>query len=62
MFCKKESTYTKIYPGEKKPFLQILGIALIAAGTLLLILCIPGWAWLSLIGIALIVTGVLLLR
>lgn len=62
MFCKKKSTYTKIYPGERRTFLQILGIALIAVGSLLLIICIPGWAWLSLIGIGLIVTGILLLR
>ncbi len=62
MFCKREGTYTKKYPGEKRFIFQILGIALITAGTLLLIFCIPGWAWLSLIGIALIVVGIILLK
>lgn len=62
MYCKKDRTYKKTYPGEKKKLTQILGIVLIAAGALLLIFCIPGWAWLSLIGIALIGIGIFLLQ
>lgn len=62
MYCKKEPAYKKTYPGEKKLLLRILGVSLIAAGVLLLIFCIPGWAWLSLIGIALIAAGVFLLQ
>ncbi|MBQ7849121.1 MAG: hypothetical protein IJ343_05310 [Clostridia bacterium] len=35
----------------------LLGIILIAAGMVLLFLCIPGWAWAALIGAALVMAG-----
>ena len=38
------------------------GIVLIVAGVILIILCVPLWAWLSLIGAALMIVGLLLLR
>lgn len=41
--------------------LRLLGVVLIAAGMVLLFLCIPGWAWAALIGAALVVAGYLLL-
>ena len=40
----------------------IIGIVLIVAGVILIILCVPLWAWLSLIGAALMIVGLLLLR
>ena len=36
---------------------KLLGCGLIAAGLLLLFLCIPGWAWAALAGTALICAG-----
>lgn len=42
--------------------LTVTGGILIAAGLLLLFLCIPGWAWAALGGAALIVLGWLLIR
>ena len=41
---------------------RAVGIVLIAAGVLLIVLCVPLWAWMSLIGAALIFVGVLLLQ
>ena len=41
--------------------LRILGVVLIAAGLVLLFLCIPGWAWAALIGAALVAAGYCLL-
>lgn len=61
MQCKQDNVYTKTYPDGSGTLKKILGGILIAAGVLILILCIPGWAWFSLVGIALIVVGVLLL-
>ena len=37
--------------------LRLLGVLLIAAGLVLLFLCIPGWAWAALIGAGLVVAG-----
>ncbi len=62
MHCNRDKpVYEKQYPGGMQIILRIIGAALIAAGVLLLIWCIPGWAWVSLIGIVLIVAGVLLI-
>ena len=36
---------------------HLLGCVFIAAGLLLLFLCIPGWAWAALSGAALILAG-----
>mgnify|MGYP001064510744 CR=1 FL=1 len=47
------------YPSGGWP---IIGIVLIVAGVILIILCVPLWAWLSLIGAALMIVGLLLLR
>ncbi|MBE5803753.1 MAG: hypothetical protein E7316_04490 [Clostridiales bacterium] len=42
--------------------LATVGVALIAAGLILLFACIPGWAWAALAGLALIVAGYVLIR
>lgn len=41
---------------------QIIGLALIGLGLLLLFLCIPGWAWAALAGCLLVAVGFLLIR
>ena len=42
--------------------LRIAGYVLIGAGIILILLCVPFWAWLALIGAALILLGLLLIR
>lgn len=41
--------------------IRLLGVVMIAAGMVLLFLCIPGWAWAALIGAALVAAGYCLL-
>ena len=50
------------YPSNGGKITRIIGIVLIVAGVILIILCVPLWAWLSLIGAALMIVGLLLLR
>ena len=50
------------YPSKGGKITRIIGIVLIVAGVILIILCVPLWAWLSLIGAALMIVGLLLLR
>ncbi|MBR3904720.1 MAG: hypothetical protein IKJ51_03310 [Clostridia bacterium] len=62
MHCgKDEMPYEKKYPGGNSLLLRIAGALFIATGVLILIFCIPGWAWLSLIGVVLIVVGIILI-
>ena len=53
--------YEKCYPGQSR-WLTLVGSVLLAAGILLVFLCIPAWAWLALLGILLIAAGFVLLR
>ena len=41
---------------------SLIGYVLLAAGVILLFICIPGWAWLALFGVALIAAGWLVLK
>ncbi len=41
---------------------RLVGAVLIAAGLLLLFLCIPGWAWAALAGAALVILGYVLIQ
>ncbi len=50
------------YPSKGGKITRIIGIVLIVTGVILIILCVPLWAWLSLIGAALMIVGLLLLR
>ena len=64
MRCEPENrrVYTVSYPTRGSRLARTAGIILIAAGVLLIVLCVPLWAWLALIGAVLIFIGVLLLR
>lgn len=59
---RKQPVRVQCYPSGGSKVLSILGITLIVLGVLLIILCIPLWAWLALIGVVLIVIGVLMLK
>jgi len=63
MRCEPESrVYEASYPSRGSRLARVVGIVLIAAGMLLIVLCVPLWAWLALIGAALIFIGLLLLQ
>ncbi len=59
---QKEKVRVQCYPGGKNILLQIAGYCLICLGMVLILLCVPSWAWLSVLGAALILAGVLLIR
>ena len=40
----------------------LIGYVLLAAGIILLFVCIPAWAWLALLGVGLIAAGWLILK
>ncbi|MBQ9196376.1 MAG: hypothetical protein IJ157_03950 [Clostridia bacterium] len=63
MRCEPENrVYKAKYPTKGSVLARLVGILLIAAGVLLIVLCVPMWAWMALIGTALIFLGVLLLQ
>lgn len=41
--------------------IRLLGAMLLAAGLLLLFLCVPGWAWAALVGAMLVALGLWLI-
>ena len=59
---QKEKARIQCYPGGKSILLRIAGYCLIGLGVVLILLCVPGWAWLSVLGAALILAGVLLAK
>ena len=58
----EENVQTKCYPSAGSTLLRILGFVLIGLGLFLILLCVPGWAWLAAIGAALVLLGLLLIR
>lgn len=38
-----------------------IGLSLLVAGGIVLVLCIPGWAWAALLGVALTAVGLVLI-
>lgn len=61
--CGKEPEIeTRHYPTGSGTGFRIAGFILIGLGILLILLCVPGWAWLAVIGAALILLGLLLIR
>ena len=59
---KEDRVRVQCYPGARSIVLRIAGIILIAAGAVLVLLCVPVWAWVAAIGASLIVFGLLLVR
>ena len=53
---------TKCYPSAGNTLLRIVGFIFIGLGLLLILFCVPGWAWLAAIGAALVLLGLLLIR
>ncbi len=63
MHCEPDrGVYSANYPSKGGKITRILGLVFIVAGILLIVLCVPLWAWLALIGAVLILIGVLLLH
>lgn len=52
----------KCYPSNKSTPLTLAGYVLLAAGIVLLFVCIPHWAWVALLGVGLIALGWFVLR
>ena len=52
----------KCYPTNRNTPLAVAGYILLAAGILILFVCIPRWAWLALLGVGLIALGWIVLR
>lgn len=63
MRCEPQNrVYKASYPSKGSMLARIVGIVMIAAGMLMIVICVPLWAWMALIGTALIFIGVLLLQ
>ena len=59
---KHDDVQTKCYPSAGNTLLRIVGFIFIGLGLLLILFCVPGWAWLAAIGAALVLLGLLLIR
>ena len=59
---REDEVRVQCYPSGRSLSLRIAGYILIGAGIILILLCVPFWAWLALIGAALILLGLLLIR
>lgn len=59
---QQEEVEIKCYPSKGSILFRIAGFILIGLGLFLILLCVPGWAWLAAIGAALILLGLLLIR
>ena len=57
-----DAVRTQCYPSGGSLILRIAGFVLIGLGALLILLCVPHWAWLAVIGAALVLAGFLLVR
>lgn len=63
MSWRRESPVrAQCYPASKSILLRVAGGVLIAAGAVMILFCVPVWAWLAVIGAALIVFGILLIQ
>lgn len=59
---REDRVRAQCYPAPRSVLVRALGGALIAAGVLVILICVPFWAWLAIVGAALILLGVLLIR
>lgn len=60
MHKQRHGVRRQCYPSGNSKLTTIIGITLIAIGILLILLCVPAWAWLAAIGVALAAVGVIL--
>lgn len=59
---ERKTMQTACYPSQGGTARRIIGIALIVLGVVLILFCVPYWAWWALLGAALIVVGLILAR
>ena len=59
---RENEVRVQCYPSGRSAILRIAGFLLIGAGIILILLCVPGWAWLAFVGAALILLGIMLIR
>lgn len=59
---EKDAVREVCYPSGNSLLRRILGIALIVLGVIIILLCVPCWAWWGLVGAALILLGLWLTR
>ncbi len=59
---REEDVRVQCYPSGRSVFLRAAGFVLIGAGVLVILLCVPYWAWMAVLGAALILLGVVLIR
>lgn len=59
---RDDEVRVQCYPSGRSILFRIAGYVLIGAGVLVILLCVPFWAWLALVGAALILLGLLLIR
>ena len=59
---REDPVRAQCYPASKSIFVRAAGGILIAAGAVMILFCVPIWAWLAAIGAALIVIGVMMIQ
>lgn len=59
---REDAVHVQCYPSGGSLALRIAGYVLIGAGVLVIIFCVPYWAWLALLGAGLILLGLTLIR
>ena len=59
---REDEVRVQCYPSGRSILFRIAGYVLIGAGVLVILLCVPCWAWLALVGAVLILLGLLLIR
>ena len=59
---EEEDVRVQCYPAGKSTAVRVAGFVLVGAGLLVVVLCVPEWAWLMILGAALILLGVVLIR
>ena len=59
---REQPVRVQCYPAAKSIALRVVGGVLIAAGVLVILFCVPFWAWLAILDVSLILLGILLIR
>ena len=59
---RMENAFRQCYPSGKSNLLRIVGFGLISLGLILLLFCVPWWAWIAIIGALLIAFGIILAK